>query len=85
MLHTQGDVVKWKPADVQRWFSTVGSGEHAYNFQGMTGQVSFCWSSWQAERSSVQMTYRWLQVIGHAQNGQFTLANKVACKLRSSV
>ncbi|DBB17851.1 TPA: hypothetical protein ACH3X3_002868 [Trebouxia sp. C0006] len=38
MLHTQGDVVKWKPADVQRWLSTVGSGEHAYNFQGMTGQ-----------------------------------------------
>lgn len=56
MLYTQGDVVKWTPADVQRWLSTVGSGEHAYNFEGMTGQVSFCWSSRQAKCSSVQMT-----------------------------
>ncbi|DBA71260.1 TPA: hypothetical protein ACH3X2_011078 [Trebouxia sp. C0005] len=33
-----GDVVKWTSADVQRWLSAVGSGEHAYNFEGMTGQ-----------------------------------------------
>jgi len=57
MLNTQGDVVKWTPEDVQRWLSTVGSGEHAHNFEGMTGQVSFCWGTWQAECSSVQMSH----------------------------
>ena len=36
----QGEVMKWTPTDVQHWLVSVGSGEHAYNFEDMTGQVS---------------------------------------------
>lgn len=37
----QGEVQKWTPREVQHWLASVGLGEHAYNLEGMAGQVPY--------------------------------------------